>query len=308
MNKFIILVALCCLFFQCDTQPIIPAAEVSPLSAGARTPTREGIWSTEVIAQRYKASLPSPIVRTLNIPYGKSVDDKGRLQIHTLDIAQLDDDPLQARPVIVLIHGGGFRSGNKVHMADFANLYAQYGYVTVSINYRLATKAFNMSPADTNFVAAVEDTKEDAFGAIRWLRANAAQWRIDKGRIGVLGYSAGATTALSVNFDQQTQRQENDAALDQSTAISTIVELVGLTDPALINPTGKPVLMIHGVNDPGVKFHYAVEIYRICQENRVPVVLQSTPGGHNMAPYFSQVSSSTLNWFKTYLVDAQPVY
>ena len=303
MNKFIIVAALSCLFFQCDTHLLTPKSEV-----GARVPTLERMWSTEIIAQRYKAALPSSIVRTLNIPYGKSIDDKGRLQTHTLDIAQLDNDSLQARPVIVLIHGGGFRSGDKIQMNDFANLYAQHGYVTVSINYRLATKAFNMSPTDTTFMAAIEDTKEDAYGAIRWLRANAAQWRIDKGRIGVLGYSAGAATALSVNFDQETQRQENDAALDQSTAISTVVELAGLTNPALIDPTGKPVLMIHGVNDPGVKYHYAVEMYGLCQANRVPVVLQSTPGGHNMTPYFPQISSSTLDWFKTYLVDAQPVY
>ena len=296
------------LFFQCETHQLTPQPEVGLISAGARASATGSTWSTDVIAQRYKASLPFPIVRTLNVPYGQSIDDKGRLQTHTLDIAQLNSDPLQARPVIVLIHGGGFRSGDKAQMADYANLYAQHGYVAVSINYRLAKKKFKESPTDPNFVAAVNDAKEDAFGAIRWLRANAAQWRIDKGRIGVLGYSAGAVTALSVNFDQQTQHQENDADLSQSTAISTIVEIAGLTDPALINPTGKPLLMIHGVNDPGVKFEYAVEMHRICQANRLPVVLQSTPGGHDVAPYFPEIASSTLDWFKTYLIDAQPVY
>ena len=298
MNKFIILTALSCLFFQCDTHQLTPDPEAGLLNDGAR----------EMASQRYVDPLPNPVVTTLNVAYGKSKNDKGRLQTHTLDIYQPDNDPLQARPVIVLIHGGGFRSGDKAQMADYANLYAQHGYVTVSINYRLAKKKFKESLTDPNFVAAVNDAKEDAFGAIRWLRANAAQWRIDKGRIALLGYSAGAATALSVNFDQETQRQENDAALDQSTAISTIVEMAGLTDPALISPTGKPLLMIHGVNDPGIKFQYATEMYGICQANRVPVVLQSTPGGHDLAPYFPEIASGTLDWFKTYLVDAKPVY
>ena len=298
MNKFIIVAALSCLFFQCDTHQLTPAPEVSLLNAGAR----------EMASQRYLDPLPNPIVTTLNVAYGKSKNDKGRLQTHTLDIYQPGNDPLQARPVIVLIHGGGFRSGNKNDMASYAKLYAQYGYVAVSINYRLATKKIIFSPDDANFVAALDNAKEDAFGAVRWLRANAAQWRIDKGRIALLGYSAGAVTALSVNFDQQTQRQENNAALDQSIGVSTIVEMAGLTDPVLISPTGKPLLMIHGVNDPGIKFQYATELYRVCQANRVPVVLQSTPGGHDLAPYFPEIASGTLDWFKTYLVDAQPVY
>ena len=298
MNKFIILASLSCLFFQCDTRQLTPEPEVGLLNAGAR----------EMASQRYVDPLPNPIVTTVNVPYGKSKNDKGDSKTHSLDIYQPGNDPLQARPVIVLIHGGGFTSGDKALMADYANLYAQHGYVAVSINYRLATKKLKESLTDPNFVAAVNDAKEDAFGAIRWLRANAAQWRIDKGRIALLGYSAGAVTALSVNFDQKAQRKENNAALDQSTAISTIVEMAGLTDPTLVSPAGKPLLMIHGVNDPGVKYQYATELYRVCQANRLRVVLQSTPGGHDVAPYFPEIASGTLDWFKTYLVDAQPVY
>ena len=157
-------------------------------------------------------------------------------------------------------------------------------------------------------MAAIDDAKEDVFGAIRWLRANAAQWRIDKGRISVMGFSSGATIAFSVNFDQQTQRQENDADLSQSTAISTVVELVGLTDPALINPNGKPVLMIHGEKDTGIKKEQVLTIFQTCQAKRIPVMLRFTAGGHDMAPYIKEIGIGSSVWLKAFLVDAQPVY
>ncbi|WP_420150033.1 hypothetical protein, partial [Spirosoma sp.] len=109
-------------------------------------------------------------------------------------------------------------------------------------------------------------------------------------------------------FDQTPSRNENSADPAQSSAISTIVEMAGLTDPALISAGGKPVRMIHGVNDPGVKYEYAQQLYRVCQANGVPVVLQSTSGGHDMSPYFGEIAAGTLEWFKAYLVDANPTY
>ncbi|WP_420147952.1 alpha/beta hydrolase, partial [Spirosoma sp.] len=223
------------LFTQCSTPQLSPAppALASAQARAAATP------------QRYVSPLTGSVQKSLNVAYGKSINDRGQLQTQLLDIYQPANDTLQERPVIVLIHGGGFTSGNKSLMADYANLYAQYGYVAVSISYRLATKSFKMIPTDPAFVAVVDDAKEDALGAIRWLRANAAALRIDKGRIAVMGYSAGGATAMSVDFDQTPSRNENSADPAQSSAISTIVEMAGLTDPALISAGGKPVRMIH---------------------------------------------------------------
>ncbi|MEL6345883.1 MAG: alpha/beta hydrolase [Myxococcota bacterium] len=86
-------------------------------------------------------------------------------------------------PVIVLVHGGGFFTGDKrVHQDDAAYLVEQ-GFAAASINYRLSGEA--------TFPAAVQDCK----AAVRFLRANADVYRIDPDRIGSWGESAGGNLA-----------------------------------------------------------------------------------------------------------------
>lgn len=261
------------------------------------------------IGGRYLKPIYSHVTKKPNLAYGRSLNDRARLQTHLLDIYEPTKDTLAARPVIVLIHGGGFTAGNKANMSAYAVEFAKRGYVAVSINYRLSTKPMRSHPPDANFVAAVDDAKEDAFGAIRWLRANAARYRLDKGRIAVMGFSAGAITALAVNFDQETQRQENDGGRGQSTAISTIVEMAGGIDTTWISPNEKPVLIIHGTKDEDVSFAYALAISKACQAKGIPVMLQPAPNAtHYLSPFFSRIASGTPQWFKAYMVDAKPVY
>jgi acetyl esterase/lipase len=85
------------------------------------------------------------------------------------------------RPVILLVHGGAWRGGDKTNFVGDANRLAQLGYVAFSVNYRLA-------PAHP-YPAAVDDVQ----AAVRWIRAPAQvkTYRIDPKRIGALGSSAG---------------------------------------------------------------------------------------------------------------------
>ncbi len=84
-------------------------------------------------------------------------------------------------PVIVWIHGGGWSHGRKEDCP--AVRIVDEGYVVASINHRPATVA--------PFPAQIEDCK----AAVRWLRANAAKYRLDPARIGVWGFSSGAHLA-----------------------------------------------------------------------------------------------------------------
>lgn len=84
-------------------------------------------------------------------------------------------------PLIVWIHGGGWKAGSKDNCP--AVQFTDLGYVVASINYRLSQEA--------PFPAQIQDCK----AAIRWLRANAAKYYIDPGRIGVWGASAGGHLA-----------------------------------------------------------------------------------------------------------------
>jgi len=94
-------------------------------------------------------------------------------------------------PAVVFIHGGGFRAGSRQGYDAQIKRMAQQGYVAVTVSYRLAPKY--------PFPAAVHDVK----AAVRWLRANAAKYRIDPDRIGATGGSAGGHLAqfLGVTAD-----------------------------------------------------------------------------------------------------------
>src|SRR5947207_319348 len=84
--------------------------------------------------------------------------------------------------------------------ARLAPIYAKLGYVFASSNYRLLTAhgCNATSGVAPDCYAAAVAAIHDAQAAVRWLRANAAQYRIDPNRIGVGGESAGAITATGV--------------------------------------------------------------------------------------------------------------
>jgi arylsulfatase A len=86
-------------------------------------------------------------------------------------------------PAIVCLHGGGWAKGKRQHASHFAQALAARGFVAVSIDYRLSGEAA--------FPAQIEDAK----AAVRWLRANAEQWKVDADAIGATGSSAGGHLA-----------------------------------------------------------------------------------------------------------------
>jgi acetyl esterase len=85
----------------------------------------------------------------------------------------------KSRPAVVVVHGGGWRAGDKSWFAQQGNQLAERGFVAFSINYRLA-------PAHT-YPAAVEDVE----AAVEWVRKHAKEYGVDAKRIGTLGGSAG---------------------------------------------------------------------------------------------------------------------
>jgi acetyl esterase/lipase len=123
------------------------------------------------------------------------------------------DKPL---PLIVWIHGGGWRNGSKNQ--NFALRWARPGYVFASINYRLT----DVAP----FPAQIEDCK----AAIRWLRAHAAEFNIDPARIGVWGSSAGGHLASLLGTTANVSQFDTGDNLDQSAAVQAVVDFYGPID------------------------------------------------------------------------------
>src|SRR5579884_1001510 len=90
-------------------------------------------------------------------------------------------------PGVVVIHGGGWSSGDKGQwVAEGTNL-ARAGFVAFVINYRLAPPGGHW-----HFPAAADDVR----AAVRWVRAHALASHADPARIGALGGSAGGNLAL----------------------------------------------------------------------------------------------------------------
>jgi acetyl esterase/lipase len=122
-------------------------------------------------------------------------------------------------PCVVVIHGGGWSAGNKnQHDAQVREL-AKRGYVAVTVGYRFAPKHV--------FPAQIEDVK----CAIRFLRANAEKYQIDKDRIGAVGFSAGAHLSMLLGtMDKEDGLEGEGGCSDQSSKVNAVVAFFGPTD------------------------------------------------------------------------------
>ena len=145
---------------------------------------------------RYRDEIYSSYTLTSNIQYGTTTTQM-------LDYYVGTGDTVTNRPVILFIHGGGFKSGDKV--SNFGTLecggYAKRGYFVVSINYRLVSS----TTADKDHFEAMIKALQDAKAAVRFLRKNYQQYGIDTTKIFATGSSAGSITALHMAYLQDAE-------------------------------------------------------------------------------------------------------
>ncbi len=113
--------------------------------------------------------------------------DSGRVE-HRLDVYRPRRASSERVPVVLYIHGGGFRILSKDTHWVMGLAFARRGYLVFNIGYRLAP--------EHPFPAAVSDS----CAALRWVHENAARWGGDVDRLALAGESAGGNlvTALSL--------------------------------------------------------------------------------------------------------------
>lgn len=131
-------------------------------------------------------------------------------------------------PVVVTVHGGGWKKGTRIAYRPIAKRLAHQGFVTVSVEYRLAGEA--------PFPAAVHDLK----AAIRFVRANAERFQIDLEAIGICGGSAGGHLSLLAGYTNEIDAFEGTGGNQkQSSRIQAVASLYGGTDFCAVSVTGR---------------------------------------------------------------------
>jgi acetyl esterase/lipase len=130
-------------------------------------------------------------------------------------------------PLVINIHGGGFAMGSKAMLdAPIAEALVAKGIAVASIDYRLSGEA--------RFPAAIEDTK----AAVRFLRANAATYRLDPERFLAFGQSAGGNLASLVGTTGNAAVFDNPALGNPgvSSRVSAVIDWFGPSDFLLMDP------------------------------------------------------------------------
>ncbi len=244
----------------------------------------------------------------LDLTYGTAAGEELKLDLSVPD----GSGPF---PVCILVHGGGFEKGDKQKQVKplFAPL-LEAGYAWVSINYRLAPKH--------KYPGSVEDLET----AIRWVKANAAQYRFDPARIVLIGESAGGYLVNRVGTKNE-----------ESTRVAGVVSFYGAADLLfrLTSSNGKPstsftnyfgvsedneatrkflveaspatyvrpglpsFLLLHGNKDDRVPYEQSVNFYAKLKAAGVPAeFITIEGGGHGMggwgklnSDYIAQVLS-----------------
>jgi acetyl esterase/lipase len=123
---------------------------------------------------------------------------------------------LKKIPAVIMIHGGGWRSGNRSQHYPLAESFAHLGYVCFTPEYRLSTEAL--------FPAAVYDIK----AAIRWVKANAPIYNIDTSKIVIAGFSAGGELAAFMGTTGNMPLFEGcDANSGATTNVAAVIDIDG---------------------------------------------------------------------------------
>ncbi len=187
-----------------------------------------------------------------------------------MDIYYPEGDSLDKRPLIMFIHGGGFYIGDKRSeaMVEWCKYFAEMGYVTASVNYRLGYKPIGPSVERAGYRAL-----QDIHAAMRFLVKNADYYGIDPDLLFVGGSSAGGVTSLNLAFMRNNNRPESTKVgilhedlgniesstnnIKQKFQLQAIANMWGaVTDLDILKNSKTSVISFHGDADKVVPIDY----------------------------------------------------
>jgi acetyl esterase/lipase len=154
--------------------------------------------------------VPSDIEEIKNIEY-KNIEGKS-LQLDMY----IPKNVVKSAPLLVFIHGGGWRGGNRADYLVYLVAFAKKGYITATVSYRLLK--------DAPYPACAEDITD----AVTWFFNNGQQYGYDPDRIALIGGSAGGHLALLGAYGWKNPSSEIDSSGNHR--IKAVVDIYGPYD------------------------------------------------------------------------------
>lgn len=196
-------------------------ADVRAQSKAGLTGIRDTSFSTYNAYQSAKKKYP-------NITIAQQTHSRAVAEYYNIEYCNIGERKLlldvfspkkkghKKRTAVVIIFGGGWRSGSRDQHYPLAEALAERGYVCFTPDYRLSTEAL--------YPAAVYDVKS----SIKWVRANAKKYHVDPDRITILGFSAGGQLAAltgSTNYNGSFEQKDNN--LNTRTNVNAVIDIDG---------------------------------------------------------------------------------
>lgn len=166
-----------------------------------------------------------------NFPEIKIREQKHSAAVHVVnDITYVDTKtrPLQLDvfmpnankkkyPAIVMIHGGGWKSGDKSHLFPMAEKLAENGFTCITVAYRLSPEA--------KYPNGIYDIKN----AIQFIKENHQKFQVDTTKLAILGCSSGGQMAALIGTTNCNPKfQDAESNYKSSVAVQAIIDIDGI--------------------------------------------------------------------------------
>lgn len=207
-----------------------------------------------------------------------------------LDLYLPKERPAAAIPCIVVVHGGGWKNGDKQRFARHAAYLASQGFAAACIGYRLLPEV------------GIPECIQDAKAAVRWVRANASRYRINPDRIGAIGGSAGAHLVAMLGTSYKETKLEGaggnpgvssrvqavvamaaptDFSLFASNSVKMDRDMISLVSPInYVDKDSAPLLLLHGEADKAVPMQQSEVMLAKYRAAGASAELIKNPGPH----------------------------
>lgn len=201
------------------------AVSLVPVAEARKTANAEGVG----LSLPLYISGPAPATNRQpeeTVTYARAGGTGGRLE---LDVWRPQGDgAAHGRPAVIVVHGGGWQSGERGEFPRWNDWLADKGYVVFDIDYSL-------SPPPT-----WQEAPADVGCAIRWVKDNATRYGVDPDRVALMGRSAGAHLALLTAYTGEAHVPTSGCKVrgDQDTEVAAVAAFYPPTDLADLRMRG----------------------------------------------------------------------